>query len=165
MQFWLNKGSMKLNIYSIFVFGLLPCLNSMSKFKFILVIFLLTLSVKCFSDKSPTFYKMSTMGESRIVRTRLMIAPVLSFYKINRNHADSPHQKMSGLFSLKEEVRLNYKHNMYFLFGVEYMVHGLNFNTYYFKQDSIQLYTGNFNYSYSLYMHEIDIPLQFESRK
>ncbi len=134
----------------------------MYKFKFILFTFLLSLSVKCFSDNSPVFYKMSSMGESRIVRTRLMIAPVISFYKINKNHADAPHQKMSGLISLKEEVRLNYKHNMFFLFGVEYMVHGLNFNSYYFKPDSTQLYTGDFNYSYSLYIHEIDFPLQLK---
>lgn len=134
----------------------------MYKFKFILSVFLLALSLNGYSDNPPAFFKMSTMGESRIVRTRIMIAPVISFYKINRNHADAPHQKMSGLFSLKEEVRLNYKHNMYFLFGVEYMVHGVNFNSYYFKPDSIQLYTGNMNYKYSLYMHEVDIPLQLK---
>ncbi len=102
------------------------------------------------------------MGESRGIRTRLMIAPVISFYKINRNHADAPNQKMSGLFSLREEIRLNYKHNMFFLFGVEYMVHGVNFNSYYFKPDSTQLYTGEMNYKYSLYMHEVDIPLQLK---
>ena len=134
----------------------------MYKVKFILFIFFLSLNLNCFSDKPPRFYKMSTMGESRIVRTRVMIAPVLSFYTINKNHASNPQQKMSGLFSLKEEVRLNYKHNMYFLFGVEYMVHGLNFKSYYFKPDSIQLYKGDMNYTYSLYMHEIDIPLQLK---
>lgn len=134
----------------------------MYKFKFILFIFLLAISIQSFSDNPPSYFRMSSMGESRIVRTRFMIAPVISFYKINRNHADVPHQKMSGLISLKEEVRLNYKHNMYFLFGVEYMVHGVNFNSYYFKPDSIQLYTGNMNYKYSLYMHEIDVPLQLK---
>lgn len=89
-----------------------------------------------------------------------MIAPVISFYKINNNHATTPRQKMSGLVSLREEVRLSWKHNMFFLFGVEYMVHGMNFDSYYFKPDSIQLYDGEMTYQYHLYMHEIDFPVQ-----
>jgi hypothetical protein len=134
----------------------------MYKFKFILFNFLFITSAICFSDNPPLFRYTSKAGETRLIRTRLMIAPVISFYKINNNHASNPHQKMSGLISLREEVRLTYKHNMFFLFGIEYMVHGLNFNSYYFKPDSIQLYTGEMNYSYSLYMHEIDIPLQLK---
>jgi hypothetical protein len=105
---------------------------------------------------------MSKPGDVRRVKTRVMIAPVISFYKVNKNHASNPQQKMSGLVSIREEVRLNEKHNMFFLFGVEYMVHGLNFNSYYFKPDSIQLYTGDKNYKYSLYIHEIDVPLQLK---
>jgi hypothetical protein len=134
----------------------------MYKLKFILFVFLGVLSTNCFSDEPPVFFKMSSMGESKVMRTRVMIAPVLSFYTINKNHASNPRQKMSGLVSIKEEVRLNVKHNMFFAFGVEYMVHGVNFNSYYFKPDSIQLYTGDMNYAYSLYIHEIDIPLQLK---
>src|SRR5437588_299405 len=36
------------------------------------------------------------------------------------------------------------------------------FFTYYFKPDSIQLYNGNMNYLYSLYIHEIDVPIQIK---
>ncbi len=135
----------------------------MYKSKFIPFAFLFVLlSSTGFSDNNPFFKKMQVMGESRIMRTRIMIAPVISFYKINANHASNPQQKMSGLFSWRQEVRLTHKHNMYFLFGAEYMVHGLNFNSYYFKPDSIQLYTGSMNYTYSLYVHEIDVPLQLK---
>lgn len=136
----------------------------MYKFKFILFLFLCThlSSINCFSDNGPVFTRTSSRTSTPIVRTRLMIAPVISFYKINKNHASGVRQKMSGLISLKEEIRLNVKHNMFFLFGVEYMVHGLNFSSYYFKPDSIQLYTGDKNYLYSLYVHEIDIPLQIK---
>jgi hypothetical protein len=69
---------------------------------------------------------------------------------------------MSGAASLKGEVRLNTKHSAFFLFGVEYMVHGMNFNSYYFKPDSIQLYTGEMNYKYALNVHEIDVPVQLK---
>ena len=134
----------------------------MYKFKFILLNILFFISTICFSDNPPLFHYASKAGESRLIRTRLMIAPVISFYKVNNNHAANPHQKMSGLFSLREEVRLTYKNNMFFLFGVEYMVHGVNFDSYYFKPDSIQLYTGDMTYQYSLYMHEIDVPIQLK---
>lgn len=134
----------------------------MYKLKFILFFCLTVLSFEGFSDNFPAFSNTGSMGESSRMRTRITIAPVISFYKINRNHAAAPAQKMSGLVSLREEVRLTYKHNMFFLFGIEYMVHGVNFNSYYFKQDSIQLYTGDMKYKYSLYMHEVDVPLQLK---
>lgn len=134
----------------------------MHKLKFILFIFLFALSTICFSDNPPLYSYMSKPGDSRRVKTRIMIAPVISFYKVNNHHASSPHQKMSGLVSIREEIRLNEKHNMFLLVGVEYMVHGLNFNSYYFKPDSIQLYTGDMNYKYSLYIHEVDVPLQLK---
>lgn len=137
----------------------------MYKAKFILFIFLIVLlvSANCFSDNEPFFFtKTSSRTTTPLVRTRLMIAPVISFYGINKNHSSNVRQKMSGLFSLKEEIRLNEKHNMFLEIGVEYMVHGLNFNSYYFKPDSIQLYTGNMNYQYSLYVHEIDFPIQIK---
>jgi hypothetical protein len=134
----------------------------MHKLKFIFFSFFLALCTLSEADNNPIFKKMQVMGESRLVRTRIMLAPVISFYKINANHASNPHQKMSGLFAIKQEVRLTHKHNMYLLYGAEYMVHGINFNSYYFKPDSIQLYTGEKNYSYSLYVHEIDVPIQIK---
>jgi hypothetical protein len=134
----------------------------MHKFRFILFIFIFALSNTGFSDNPPLFSYMSKPGDTRMVKTRIMIAPVISFYKVNGHHASNPHQKMSGLVSIREEIRLTEKHNMFFLVGVEYMVHGVNFNSYYFKQDSIQLYTGDMNYQYSLYMHEVDVPLQLK---
>lgn len=69
---------------------------------------------------------------------------------------------MSVAASVKGEVRLNTAHTAFFLFGAEYMVHGINFNSYYFKPDSIQLYTGNMDYKYALNIHELDIPLQLK---
>ncbi len=102
----------------------------------------------------------TSRNKSPLLRTRVAISPLLSFYSVNPHHAINPRQKMSGMISAKGELRLNMKHTAFFLFGIEYMAHGLNFNSYYFRQDSLQLYNGNFNYTYSLYVHEIDIPLQ-----
>ncbi|MGZ3929880.1 MAG: hypothetical protein ACXVPQ_00665 [Bacteroidia bacterium] len=114
-----------------------------------------------FTDPPALFVSKKKSKEPR-VRTRLTVSPIVSFYTINEHHAKNPRQKMSGSVSLKEEIRLNNRHNTFLLFGIEYMVHGLNFNSYYFKPDSIQLYDGNFKYTYSLYIHEIDVPIQLK---
>lgn len=67
---------------------------------------------------------------------------------------------MSGVFSIRHEIKLDRNNKLFFLYGAEYLVHGMNFKSYYFKPDSLPLYTGKFNYSYGLYMHEAHIPLQ-----
>lgn len=131
-----------------------------SAVKFIIVIILLLGTA--FAGICAESVKLVPPGnsKSRIARTRIAIAPVISFYTINTNHATRPTQKMSGIFSIKEEFRLNYQHTMFFSIGAEYFVHGLNFNSYYFTPDSLQLYDGDMKYAYSLYIHELDIPLQ-----
>jgi hypothetical protein len=129
-------------------------------------IFILSISLfflqSAFAYNEPPRFSIAKKNNSPRMRSRVYIAPVVSSYKINRNHASSPRQKMSGAIGIKEEVRLSEAHNFFFLFGIEYMVHGLNFNSYYFKKDSIQLYTGEFNSTYNLYLHEVDIPIQMK---
>jgi hypothetical protein len=136
----------------------------MYKLKFILCTFLFVLlsGSNLLADNTPLFKPAPSPGQSRIIRSRLTLGPVIGFYKINKNHAASPTQKMSGLISFSEEIRLTYKHNSFLLIGVDYMVHGVNFNSYYFKPDSIQLYTGDMNYNYSIYFHEFAIPIQLK---
>ncbi len=112
-------------------------------------------------NKNP-FFSSNKNAKDPLMRTRVAIAPLISFYTVNQNHAQNPSQKMSVLFSIKEEIRLNEKHTAFLLIGLEYMAHGLNFNSYYFKPDSLHLYDGNMNYNYSLYIHEIDIPVQIK---
>lgn len=50
----------------------------------------------------------------------------------------------------------------FFLLGVDYFFHGLNFQSYYFKPDTIHLYDKSFGYKYSLFIHELNIPMQFK---
>lgn len=115
-------------------------------------------------DKNPQFTIAHTPSNNKspIVRTRVSLASAVSFYKINRNHAGTPNQKASGLFCIKEEIRINRSHTMFLCIGAEYFLHGLSFNSYYFTPDSIQLYNGEMNAKYSLYIHELDIPLQLK---
>lgn len=93
---------------------------------------------------------------------RFGFGPALGFYKINTNHAQSPSARMSALIGLKKEIRCDRSHKLHFLFGAEYLFHGINFKSYYFDQDTLQLYDKTFSYDYSLFMQEIDVPLQLK---
>lgn len=94
------------------------------------------------------------------VKTRIGFSPVLSLYKSNKNHTTRAKPKMAFHFSLKEEIRLDKKNQNFLLVGVEYMYHGVNFNSYYFYEDSLKLYTPErLKYKYSLTIHELDFPV------
>ena len=91
---------------------------------------------------------------------RFGFGPVLGIYTINPNHAKNPTQKMSAIVSFKKEIKLDKTFKTFFFFGAEYFFHGVNFKSYYFKPDSLQLYDKTFPYNYSLIINEIGIPLQ-----
>jgi hypothetical protein len=93
---------------------------------------------------------------------RINFGPVLGFYTINTNHASSPIQKMSAVVGFKRERRISRDYKTFFLSGIDYFFHGLNFQSYYFKKDSLKIYDKNFNYTYSVFIHELNLPLQFK---
>lgn len=93
---------------------------------------------------------------------RFGFGPCLGFYKINTNHAQSPSSRMSACVNFKKEIRCDKQHKVFFLFGAEYFFHGINFKSYYFDQDTLQLYDKSFAYDYSLFMQEIQVPLQMK---
>lgn len=91
---------------------------------------------------------------------RIYIGPVIGMYSINKNHAINPSQKMSAVFGFKREQKLGRDFKTFFLIGVEYFFHGLNFRSYYFTPDTIKLYDKSFSYNYSLFIHELNLPVQ-----
>src|SRR6185369_10580856 len=91
---------------------------------------------------------------------RLSFGPAVGFYSINKNHAQNAVQRMSALVGFKREVHVDREYKTFFLFGVDYFFHGVNFQSYYFNQDTLRLYDKSFGYTYSLFIHEINIPLQ-----
>lgn len=102
-------------------------------------------------------------NKNPLVKTRVSISPVLGLYFPNKHHTNKARQKMAYSISLKEELRLNKKYTDFIFVGVEYLYHGVNFNSYYFYADSLQLYTpSRLKYTYSLTFHEIDFPLQIK---
>ncbi len=92
--------------------------------------------------------------------TRLGASPVLGFYSVYQKHAINPSAKMSFNFFIKRERSIGFTYKAFVSVGAEYFVHGLNFRSYYFTQDTLQIYTGDFPYRYSLYIHELQFPIQ-----
>ncbi len=88
---------------------------------------------------------------------RLGFAPVLSFYKNNPYHTSSNTASPAYNFSFLTEIRINKR--VAFLTGLEYLLHGLNFNSYYFPDGATRVYNNNLDFRYSVFMNEINLPL------
>jgi len=94
--------------------------------------------------------------------TRIYFGPAINFYSINKNHAINPGQKISVTAGFKREQRLGRDFKTFLLVGVEYFFHGLNFRSYYFAPDTVKLYDKSFGYNYSLFIHELSLPMQLK---
>lgn len=127
----------------------------MVKIKYRLSLFILFFITSLFSFSQST-KKKSGNGN------RIGFGPVIGFYSINRNHAVNARQKMSALIGFKREQRIGREYKTYFLFGIDYFFHGLNFRSYYFNPDTLKLYDKSFPYTYSLFIHELNLPIQFK---
>lgn len=124
--------------------------------------FLMSSSLMNFFAQEDGGKQLRNSRKNPLIKTRIGISPVIGLYKTNKNHTSGTKQKMSFCFSVKEELRFNNKNKDFLFFGVDYMMHGVSFNSYYFYADSIKLYNGKMNYQYGLTMHEIDFPIQFK---
>ena len=94
-----------------------------------------------------------------VAQTKISFSPAIGFYKANPHHAGKASPKMAFCFSLKEEFRIDKKSQSFIAIGVDYMLHGVKFNSYYFHKDSLKLYTGNMNAAYNLTIQELDFPI------
>lgn len=93
---------------------------------------------------------------------RFFFGPSYGFYSINRNHAQNPTSRVSLMAGFRKEFRLDREFKTFFLIGADYFFYGLNFRSYYFKPDTLQLYDKSFAYNYALNMQEINLPLQMK---
>lgn len=103
--------------------------------------------------------KLTLSKKSSTPGIKISFGPAIGIYSINTNHAINPTQKTSALVCFKKEVRCDRDYKFFFLYGAEYFIHGLNFKSYYFKPDSLKLYDKSFSYNYSLFIQEINLPL------
>lgn len=126
----------------------------MTKLKHNVLILLFISSLKSFGLTPPS----RTQGSG----VRIFFGPAYGFYNVNRNHTANAVSKKSALIGFRKEFRFDREYKSFFLLGVDYFFHGVNFNSYYFKPDSIKLYDKSFAYNYSLFIHELNLPFQFK---
>lgn len=93
---------------------------------------------------------------------RFNFGPSISFYRVNKQHAKLASSNISALAGFKKEWKLDKDNRNFFLTGVDYFFHGLSFNSYFFYPDTLQLYDKSFSYNYSLFIHELHLPLQLK---
>lgn len=122
------------------------------KHKVLILFLFFSLKLLCFTPR----------GRTPGAGIRVFFGPAYAFYNINKNHAVNAVPKMSAMAGFRKEFRFDREYKAFFLFGVDYFFHGLNFKSYYFKQDSIKLYDKTFPYDYSLFIHEVNLPVQFK---
>lgn len=116
--------------------------------------------MSAYAQKTDGGSNIQSLRAINFVKTRLSVSPVLGFYATNKKHATAGKQKMSFAVSTKAEIRLTKHYRDFLLVGAEYMQHGVNFNSYFFYPDSIQLYTANrLRYTYNATIHEFDFPI------
>jgi len=94
--------------------------------------------------------------------TRINFGTALSFYTINEKHGELPKQKLNFLGGIRRELRVTRDYRTYILIGMDYFIHGLTYNSYYFKPDSVKLYNKRFNYKYSVVLNEVQFPIQLK---
>jgi hypothetical protein len=94
--------------------------------------------------------------------TRIYFGPAYGFYSVNPRHAGDPVNRTSIAAGFKREFRVDRSYQTYILIGAEYFLHGVGFNSYYFKPDSLQIYDGSMRYHYALGMQELVFPLEFK---
>lgn len=133
------------------------------KFNFTYLILFFLLAKVSYAQKTDGGASLQSLRAINHIKTRLSFSPVLGFYSANKNHTSGSKQKLSYAISLKAEIRLTKEYRDFIMLGVEYMNHGVNFNSYFFYSDSIKLYTPNrLRYSYNLTIHELNFPVLFK---
>ncbi len=136
--------------------------NLKYNFTYIILFFLLAQQAS-YAQKTDGGTSVQSLRAINHIKTRLSFSPVLGFYSPNKNHTSGGKQKLSYAVSLKAEIRLTKEYRDFIMLGVEYMNHGVNFNSYFFYSDSIKLYTPNrLRYTYNLSIHELNFPVLFK---
>ncbi len=93
---------------------------------------------------------------------RYNIGTSLNNYTLNDKHGINPKQRLSFTLGMRREKRVTRDYKSFVLFGAEYLLHGVNYQSYYFGVDSLKLYDRKYDYNYSLTIQEIHLPFEFK---
>lgn len=108
----------------------------------------------------PAFLFAGRPPKRKFHGTRVYFGSGYSRYGINLNHAQPPSQKLNLLGGFRQELRIGNDYRTFLLWGAEYFIHGLDFNSYYFNPDSIRIYDKSFRDHYALRIQEANAFVQ-----
>lgn len=106
------------------------------------------------------FSSQSQQVESRkpsILKHRVSLGPVFSFYKNDPHHAINTKSKIGINACYKTEILLGRRTNV--LLGLEYMSQGLKFNGYYADTGYTYLFDETFAYTHEIRYNEVQVPV------
>jgi hypothetical protein len=92
-----------------------------------------------------------------ILKHRLSVGPVISFYKNDPHYAINTKAKIGVNACYKTEILLGRRTNV--LLGLEYMSQGLKFNGYYADTGYTYIFDGTFAYTHEIRFNEVQIPI------
>ena len=92
--------------------------------------------------------------------TRFVLGPTISFYSNNSVHTSDTKPRPAFYAGFYEDIKMY--NDFSFLPGIEYLYHGVAFNTYYFAPGYQNLYNKHFDYNYRLNMQELRLNLLFK---
>lgn len=109
-------------------------------------------------------YAGAQTGNGKRVRNawRYNIGTSLNNYTLNDKHGVNPKQRLNLTVGVRREQRVTRDSKSFLLFGAEYLLHGLNYNSYYFPPDSVPIYDRKYPYLYTLTLQELHLPFEFK---
>ncbi len=92
--------------------------------------------------------------------TRIEAGPMLSFYQNNNFHTNNSRPRYAFFVGVYEDLKIH--KNFSFMPGLEYVHHGLTFNSYYIAPGYQYLYDKHFDYNYQITFQEARLNILFK---
>lgn len=140
-----------------------PMTNDHGSYYCSLIIFALLLSsFSGFSQDKPKGGDIEIDPHYATVRIRCSLIPVVSFYTPNTDYMSNTQNTLGLGVSCKAEFKLTRGATLKLVVGAEYLNEGMRFDSYYFAPGYSVLYDKNFNFTHSLHISELYIPILFK---
>jgi hypothetical protein len=120
---------------------------------------------KCLSGKIvlllflslPSYSQQVESRKPSILKHRISVGPVFSFYKIDPHYGINTKAKVGMNACYKTEILLGRKTNV--LLGLEYMNQALKFNGYYADTGYTYIFDESFAYTHEIRYNEVQLPV------
>ena len=111
---------------------------------------------------SSSCYFQAQVKKDKFLQTTLSLGPALTIHKGNSMHTSNMRNKPGFNATTKLYLRLN--RIAFFYFGANYLAHGCSFNSYYFTDSTLHLYTQEYEYNYNALFQDIAVPIGIRAK-